>query len=398
MYKNLKFSWAHIFAFLALISIGYVVYVGLVYDLDSGFAKPAYWMSFILAVLIIWFIGAQQLKGVNNDFNFRRCIWWERILLFTTPFVFIVCMIPFNHAMNVASKSQVIEEKFRNAVTSSRQMFEEYDSYSTQRIDKYENALKRLRLSISKGTYLYKEVITSGTCKRYSDIELRALTRQLRENYIHLDTLAQNWIDLVDKRTSVWNVFLVGNIKGIEKAIMEWNSSLKEFSNVVFSTENTDSEEVSCFDSDQELVNSIISDLNSLRDIYNPDHSAGICYGNGINSKTVIFGVVLYLLLLLPYIIQDRNGVSTYKLFGRRRTEGSIDISQYDPPVLLETETDDELYICDRTTVVPVDGNETNVWDNAFDNSFGNADEYMTKEERRRRRQARREERRNAQN
>ena len=129
MYKRLKFSWAHIVAFLALIFIGYVSFVGLTYMIDDGFEKPALLMLGILLVLTIWFIGAQQLKGVDNNFPYGKCIWWERLFVFTSPIILIVCLIPFNHAFNVAGRSQEIESTFNDAINSSRSMFEDYDVY-----------------------------------------------------------------------------------------------------------------------------------------------------------------------------------------------------------------------------------------------------------------------------
>ena len=91
----------------------------------------------ILLILIIWFIGVQQLKGIDNNFSFSKCIWWERILLFTSPIVFVLCMYPFNHAINVSSEAKNIETTFVEAIASSTKMFDDYERYSQERIKNY---------------------------------------------------------------------------------------------------------------------------------------------------------------------------------------------------------------------------------------------------------------------
>lgn len=123
MYKNLKFSWAHILLFLAIIIIGYVTYVGITYKLDKGLTEPLWYTLGIVALLVSWFFGVQQLKGIDNNYSFSRCIILERVLLFFSPLVFFLCMGPFNHAWNVASHGEEIEGRFRDAINSSTNMF-----------------------------------------------------------------------------------------------------------------------------------------------------------------------------------------------------------------------------------------------------------------------------------
>lgn len=67
MYRNLKFSWAHILLFLAIIFIGYVTYVGITYKLDKGLTEPLWYTLGIVVLLLFWFFGVQQLKGVDNN-------------------------------------------------------------------------------------------------------------------------------------------------------------------------------------------------------------------------------------------------------------------------------------------------------------------------------------------
>ena len=391
MYKNLKFSWAHILAFLALICIGYISFVGLTYDIDEGFKKPAFIMLGILLILIIWFIGVQQLKGIDNNFSFSKCIWWERILLFTSPIVFVLCMYPFNHAINVSSEAKNIETTFVEAIASSTKMFDDYELYSQERIKNYEDFLLRVKTNKNIQPNLYKELGFNGKDDdKKIQIEVETLDRQLTANYDSLNIVAREWIKRVDQKTSVWNVFLVGNIKEIQSAIQDWSTSLKNFSSVILSTEKLQTQEVLPFDTDKEHIGNIINKLNSLTEIYNPSDES-----NKLNFKTVLWGIILYILLIFPYLIQVRNGVSTYKLFGRRFMKKGIDMSV---PISDQT-------IKSKASTIKIERNkinsEANVINLAETHSIKNEEEFdtkennddsdiLTKEERRRRRQERR--------
>src|SRR5699024_2044717 len=67
--------------------------------------------------------------------------------------------------------------------------------------------------------------------------EVEALRLQLiADNYDALKESAVKWIDNASGAT-VWNVFMIGNIKKIESAIENWNNSLSEFSGKIMSDE-----------------------------------------------------------------------------------------------------------------------------------------------------------------
>ena len=321
MYKNLKFSWAHILLFLAVIYIGYVTYVGLSYKMDEGLTKPLFFTLLILAILLFWFVGVQQLKGVDNDFNFSRCIWGERFLLFTSPFLFFLCMIPFNHAWNVSNYSEEIETKFRSAIKSSTKMFDDYDTYAQNRIANYKAFLQRVKANKSIQPTVYNKVGFTGKNDDHKiDIEVETLNLQLTAKYDSLSTNARSWINRADQSTSVWNVFLVGNIKEIKTAINEWSSQLNNFSSVILTTESYGSDKkVIPFNADANEIQSTLNNLDSLSAIYTSDDK--------LSLKALIIGILLYLMMISPYFVQKRNGVNTYTLFGRRFINGGIDIS-----------------------------------------------------------------------
>lgn len=323
MYKNLKYSWTHIIAFVALICVGYVTFVGLSYALDDGFFKPTLIMLGLILLLLIWFIGAQQLKGIDNDFRFDRCIWVERFLVFTAPFILVVCLIPFNHAMNVATKSDEIEKSFKNTIELSRKLFDDYKIYADERIANYNSFLKNLKQDKSLHPSIYQEIGFNGNNDDAKiDIEVKTLTRQLKDDYIVVDTLARNWIDKANQETSVWNVFLVGNVKEINSAITHWGDQLKSFSEVVLETEKSPRYNVMPYNVDEQHLKSIKQNFEKLSGVYQLKEDTF-----SVNFYTIILGIVIYLMLMFPYFIQGRNGVSTYTLFGRRYLDSGVGFS-----------------------------------------------------------------------
>ena len=54
MNEQLKFSWGHIIAFLALIVLSYITFVGVTYKTDGNFMKASIAMIVIDIVLLVF--------------------------------------------------------------------------------------------------------------------------------------------------------------------------------------------------------------------------------------------------------------------------------------------------------------------------------------------------------
>jgi hypothetical protein len=136
-----------------------------------------------------------------------------------------------------------------------------------------------------------------------------ALKLQLiADNYDALKENAFDWVDNAEGAT-IWNVFLIGNIKKIEGAIESWNISLNEFSEKVMTDEP---DGVEPFTSSDPGVVAAKEKLDSLRSFYTQTAMP--------TTLAIGVAVLLYFMLLLPYIIQSRNPKSIFRLIG---SEGS---------------------------------------------------------------------------
>lgn len=235
--ETLKFSWGHIIAFVALIFISYVTYMGDFYSNGGDFSAAAIKVFIIDTILLITFIGAQILKGTDGKFN--RSIIIERILIGLCPIAFMWSMIPYNHYWNVYSERTHIEEMFSTSIEKSKTMFTDYNSYANNRINNYSQHLTTIINNRNTNPLQYKNAgFSSNNDALQKENYIHTLQLQLlSQNTDSLQTLALKWIESANQGASVWNAFLIGNIDKISDAIKSWNNTLIHVSEFKMSNE-----------------------------------------------------------------------------------------------------------------------------------------------------------------
>ena len=230
MNEKLQFSWGHIIAFLALIAVSYISFVGFTYLTNGNFTFALIGMGITDIVFIIFFIGAQQMKA--SGVKMSRKIIWERIFIFGSPVVFIAGMISMSHFWTVRSQNDEIVETFKNSINSSKQLFTDYEEYSNQRIETYQNNLTQIIVNKSLNPQAFKNAgfeDSKASIQRDNMVETLRL-QLLSQNYDSLKTVANKWIDDAAQGASTWNVFLLGNTQEIKAALGNWENQLKSFS------------------------------------------------------------------------------------------------------------------------------------------------------------------------
>lgn len=96
MDEQLKFSWGHIIAFLALIFISYITFVGVVYRTDGDFTKAAVTMVVVDIVLVVVFIGSQMAKATAHKISKKNLVGANWYLYFSYHiFSMYVAVFPF---------------------------------------------------------------------------------------------------------------------------------------------------------------------------------------------------------------------------------------------------------------------------------------------------------------
>lgn len=316
MNEKLKFSWSHIIAFLALIAVSYISFMGFTYLTNGDFIFALIGMGVIDILYILVFIGAQQMKA--SGVKMRKKIMLERILIFSSPIVFIAGMIFMSHFWTVKSQNDQIVETFKNAINCSRQLFTDYETYSNQRIDSYQNNLTLIIENKKADPQTYKD---AGFDKAKDSIQRDNMVETLRlqllsQNFTALKDAANKWIDDASEGANTWNVFLLGNTREIVDALRNWEDQLKAFSEKEMSNEAL-IQEVKHFQSDGSQ--SAIAGIDSMAESFTTQKSPTL--------TSVIFGIVIYLMLLFPYFLQDRHTKSLYKnIFSKKKGVDSVKI------------------------------------------------------------------------
>ena len=305
MNEKLQFSWGHIIAFLALIAVSYISFVGFTYLTNGNFTFALIGMGITDIVFIIFFIGAQQMKA--SGVKMRRKIIWERIFIFGSPVVFIAGMISMSHFWTVRNQNDEIVETFKKSINSSKQLFTDYEEYSNQRIETYQNNLTQIIVNKSSNPQTFKNAgfeDSKASIQRDNMVETLRL-QLLSQNYDSLKTVANKWIDDAAQGASTWNVFLLGNTREIKDALCNWENQLKSFSAKEMSNESITGT-VNGFQSNG-AKNAIVG-IDSLTSSFITQHFPTL--------SAIIFGLIIYLMLLFPYFIQDRHTKNVYRLTG----------------------------------------------------------------------------------
>lgn len=285
--QTLKFSWGHIIAFVAMIFISYVSFMGITYFTDGDFIVAGLGVIMVNLVLVLFFIVPQILKG--TDEKFKKKIVFERLLVFTAPFFYVVAMFAFAHFWSVFENRKNVETTFAQAISTTKGMFDSYEAYAINRIQAYNKNFAKSKVS-----------------KVGRDNAVEALKLQiLDENYVALKESAEKWINNASSAT-IWNVFMIGNRKEIEKALDGWNASLNRFSKKIMTDEPSG---VVSFSSMDPSVIKAKTTLGKVQGLYTS-------IGKTPTGISVVLAVILYLLLMVPYFIQRRNTKSTVRLIG----------------------------------------------------------------------------------
>lgn len=336
MNEHLKFSWGHIIAFLAMIAIGYVTFMGTTYYTDGSFAKASIVTAAVLIIMMIIFIVPQALKA--TDRRFKKRIVWERIIIAASPVIFIAAMLPYTHFWTVYAQNDEIVSKFSGSIEAAKQMFADYDQYAQSRIAAYDQKLDR-------------DGSLSAVQKQQMKRTLRILL--LSENYNNLKTGALEWIDGANKGATVWNVFLFGNKKQFQESILKWHEQLTVTSSHILKNERgaaapaheaeninpqqnggqktngpksldqaertpaaspadqptvNAAEGVAPFAHSNESVQKMVQGLESLTNTYTTFKFPGLI--------ALLTMLLLYGMMLLPYLLQDYHDKNPYRLFG----------------------------------------------------------------------------------
>lgn len=313
MNEKLKFSWGHIIAFIAILAVSYVSFTGLTYLTDGDFIFAIIGMAVLDLVFIGVFIGAQMLKASGTQM--RRKIKYERALILISPAIFVAAMIIMAHFFTVHKQEKQIRTQFNNSIENARRMFDDYETYSAERMAKYNDMLSKAIGGNAGKKSLQNYGLRSDNVEiQKTNMEEVLRIQLLSSNYEALKASAINWINDAQNGATTWNVFILGNTKEIKKSIQGWEKRLNELSAKKMSNEEIDGE-VETFSSQNASM--AVKGLDSLNSTFTTMKFPTI--------GAIMFGIIIYLMLILPYFIQRRHTKSIYRnIFSLKKREPGL--------------------------------------------------------------------------
>jgi len=322
MNETLKFSWGHIVAFLAMIMISYVTFTGAAYLYDTNLLVSALWAIASFLVMFVVFVGTQQMKAVEK--NFTRSIVLERIgvVLSVVVLVLLVTISPFKHFWTVYSNKSEIMDEFAMSIDSSKSIFENYDAYVEERIEK---------------------TLQSKSPEKNAQAELMRLqlqpsfsTQTESFDYQTKKLEIEQWIDKA-RQSSVWNVFVIGNLTKIQSGVEMWKTTLESWSSKKF------------YDGDMEPYKAtydITSNFNNLKQKFTNSVA--------FQWRAILWALVGYFCMALPWLLQRRPVKNPNSLFGKKEWTAEEDyeeqiseqsVPQQEQPLKIEEYDDDTFEI-----------------------------------------------------
>ena len=300
--ETLKFSWGHIFAFVAMIVGSYMTFMGITYFTDGNFLIAGIGVGVLNLMIIALFIVPQMLKATER--KFAKIIKRERAIVIIAPIIYVVLMLPLAHFWTMFSERDEIETTFTDAIQMTKTIFVDYEEYANERVEKYKSTLDSLQTvqKNSKKKKVKKNALSDMT--KYNKVEALEL-QILGDNFNNLKVSALDWVSQASG-TTVWNVFMIGNIKTIEKAVENWVLTLEDMSSKVMTDEPAG---VVAYTSSEMVVTEINDAFKSIRNIYKTTQFPSVI--------AIVLIAVLYLMLMFPYLIQARNTKTTYTFWGR---------------------------------------------------------------------------------
>lgn len=301
MNERLKFSWFNILTFLAIIALGYTSFVGLTYMTNGNFTTAGIGTGIIVVIVAFYFIFLQNIKA--TAYYVQRRIKIEGVLLILSPVVFAVLAIPSTHFWTVNSHDKEITQSFLESINGSKQLFTDFENYSENRITNMRNAVGSEIASGNREVITALEINPDRATMQLDNMQHILRLQLLSGNFDKIRGEAVKWIDESNNGASTWNVFLLGNTREIKASIKKWEEDLNTMASHRMKAEETlnlDTEFTSRGASDA------IKGIDTLTDAFTVREFPGV--------KAWIYCLVVYLMLLLPYIFQSRNARNPYRL------------------------------------------------------------------------------------
>jgi len=306
-----KFTWAIVFPIFFAVIFGIVSFLGVNFLNISN--EKVWGMSHTFGCIVIGAVIAILLGGTatiaillkRTSGNFKTGFVCEVIFLFLFVLFatfFATKTSPFPHFFTVWAHKTDIQSKLQTSITQAENMFATYEDYVDNREHLYKNKLKSVVDAKNINPMEYEEYgFENNEISDASQIDTKMFT-------VHADLFPTNYSDTTNSNgikevatewlqnaKNVTNspllIGIAGVVNDIEKKSNEWLNMLVSFSQVREQGEQA---------SDFEYKLGFENVKNDFTKLGNPTMLA------------IVLAVIIYLLILLPYIFTERSTKSTY--------------------------------------------------------------------------------------
>ena len=307
--NQLKFSLANVLVVLATALFGFFCFLSLNF-FSLGETVPSIIIATIIAILLSGLaFAAKCMKRTRR--NFRICVILEGVFLLLFGIVaYIIVDRPFSHYFAVLSLKEEIRTRVTANITQAESMFAGYEKYANSRENLYKSRLQSVARSKNVNPAEYRDFDFQNDISDSEQIENKLFTLHVQlfpSNYKEMKQVYSAW--LAEARHTIddwwaWTFGVVRTVNSAEKNINEWRDEL-----IRFSAYREKGEEK------YHMANNFTYSL-SFDDVKDK-------FENRSNSPwwSILIALLLYLLLLLPYIAskRDTKRLGFKEMFGGRK-------------------------------------------------------------------------------
>ena len=268
--NKLKLFGTNYLGYIVILVLSALSFMGLTYLLDGKFIYAISGAVLTAVLLLVYFVLPSTLLFKGGKSSVKTAL--RRVLIYTSPVIFCVLMVPVSHWLHLYEEKTEIETAFKESVASAKDTFKEYEQQTNRRITSYKKALNNTFLTPSE----YNSAVS-------------VMEKKLKPGF---KGAAIKWMDNASK-ASFLNVLIYGNTGKFEDQINEWNTKLNALSKTSFDYEAGSVE----FAMPHDKAKDAIKSLNKIRAIYFKVEMPGVI--------AIVLGLVFYIILLLPYILKS---------------------------------------------------------------------------------------------
>lgn len=285
---NLKLSLGLTLAIIAALIFGYFCFTGLYFSTEGNFNHSILSAAIYAAVPLVLAILLWRFKTVSR--NFKTYIILEAIALIAFIVAAVWFFPKYAYSFAVAAEKKSVQQKLQDKLTSMEKMYLDYETYVEKRYNDYNTHLQHIinNKPLDRQRFLDCDFI-EGNEDQQKEYRLFVLKNELRPDKTYDNIKNQNlhWINGAKKNVEEWKTIgVVEVIKQIDSLAKNCRNELIGFS----STRNT-------------------CEATGTKDFdYTFDFKEVILVSSGaITTMAIGTGVLLYLVMLVPYLIGNRH-------------------------------------------------------------------------------------------